>query len=236
MKERRAKEKVFKEKEKARAMSNKCKHKAVALFSPAAADSIPTDTRECPSIEQKNVGANTSFDEELSADSRTSIRLFDVGSLVFTDPETCPGVRGNHGERFVGVVTQIDEQGKVTMRSTQSNRILPLVPENRVRLMAKSMSSDDVYTRGFTSDPESKRNERLKSKIEVRDNTLARKQDKIISLQEHLEKFETIHDDNRGFQTVIGELQREIKALHQSTRELYGQTVTQIDEQGQIAG
>ena len=60
-----------------------------------------------------SLGANTSFDEELSADSRTSIRLFDVGSLVFTDPETCPGVRGNHGERFVGVVLQIDEQGQI---------------------------------------------------------------------------------------------------------------------------
>ena len=48
----------------------------------------------------------------------------------------------------MGVVTQIDEQGKVTMRSTQSTRILPLVPEIRVRLMAKSISSDDVYTRG----------------------------------------------------------------------------------------
>ena len=60
-------------------MSSKCEHKAVALFSPAAADSRPTDTRECPSIEPKNAGATTSFDEELSADSRTSSRLFVVG-------------------------------------------------------------------------------------------------------------------------------------------------------------
>ncbi len=48
MKERRAtKEKVFKEKEKARKMTNKCKHKAATLFSPTPADSISNDTREC---------------------------------------------------------------------------------------------------------------------------------------------------------------------------------------------
>ena len=74
MKERRAKEKILKEKEKARVIGNKCKRKTAVMFSPAAAAAIATDTCECPSTEPKNSGANTSFDEQLTADRRTSSR------------------------------------------------------------------------------------------------------------------------------------------------------------------
>ena len=146
MQERRTKGKELKLKKNARRKYSKLSSQSTVFFSPFGKVSNSSHFPECASIYKKNVGANGILDGKLSAESIFSLdRLLDVGEFVFTDPKTRPCVRGYHGERFVCVVTKIDET-HVTVKLLTS----------RCRLFIKAVS--DIYTRAFISNLESRTN------------------------------------------------------------------------------
>ena len=80
---------------------------------------------------------------------------FKLGDSVETRPDTQPGVRGYHGESFVGSVAALDYTTRfVTIKSCYNGHMHPAVHENRVYPVSRAINGNDFrFTRAVDANP-----------------------------------------------------------------------------------
>ena len=169
MSTKRAKNKAASEKKKAQLKLNYKKKKAGKQC-----DSGPIISDDAsPPVESAAAAvANVAVPVFMPADFR-----FNLGDSVETRPDSRPGVRGYHGETFVGTVLALDYKLRlVTIKSCFNGRTHPVVHESHVYPVPKSINGRDGFqlTRAVVANP----NAQFQRELDKRDRRIFQQDNK----------------------------------------------------------
>ena len=106
---------------------------------------------------------------------------FKLGDSVETRPDTQPGVRGYHGESFVGSVAALDYTTRfVTIKSCHNGHMHPAVHENRVYPVSRAINGNDFrFTRAVDANP----SVQFQRELDKKDRRISKQEIKIAGLQ-----------------------------------------------------